>query len=285
MPVRFPRFQALDYGAAVKSRQDIEYRGMRNEVTGMEVQAQRDVIKNREKANEIRTQMEGMPDQISAMEDQGLFDEAEKLRGSYIDAQFNGIKILEVQREGVNEGNWDQWRYDMIQAGAMTSTMLPENYPGDRWFREKEETAKNKLSVLTRQWSEQGVTFSQDFISDEYGDVNWMGTPYEDAKKNGKGGGKPWQMTSGDTNSIRNAAAQLYGTMWDPETQKYAGLNKLQSQEIASISELAAKIYNTNAGKIPHDVAVARAARQKGIVIEKLRPPGNSDNPLNLTRQ
>lgn len=285
MAVNFPRFQTFDYGAAVKTRQDLEYGRMRNEVTGMEMQAQKDVMANRAKAQKIREQTEQTPDQISKMEAEGLFEQADQLRSSWIDSQMAGIDMLKSQREGVNAENWDQWRYDLIQAGAVTDTMLPAEYPGDSWFRDKENEMKNKLSVQTRRWAEQGVVFSQDFISDEYGDVNWTGEPYQDPAKQPGGTGKPWQMTSGDTNSIRNAAAQLYGSMWDPQTQRYSGLNKTQSADVASISEAAAKIYNANQGRIPHDVAVSRAARQKGIDIESLRQPGAGDDPYGIRQQ
>lgn len=281
--VNFPRFQTFDYGSAMKTKQDIEFGEMRNEATGLELNTQKDLIKNRQKANEIRTQIEGMPDQIDAMEQQGLFDQAQQLRDSYIDSQFNAVKLIETQRQGVNAENWDQWRYDLMQAGAVSENMLPAEYPGDGWFRQKKDEVKNKLQVQTRRWAEQGATFSQDFISDEFGDISWIGEQYKDpSKQKGGAGGKPWQMTSGDTNSIRNAAGQLYGTMWDPITEKYQGLNKTQQQEVASISELASKIYNANQGQLPHAEAVARAARQKGIVIEEMRQPGGGPNPLNL---
>ena len=281
--VNFPRFQAFDYGAAVKTRQDLEYGEMRNEVTGMEMQAQKDVMANRKKAQEIRDQMESTPDQIDAMEAQNLYDEAAQLRSSWIDSQVAGVKMLEVQREGVNADNWDQWRYDLLQAGAVIPEMLPAEYPGDAWFRDKSNEMKNKISVQTRRWAEQGVVFSQDFISNEYGDIDWTGEPYKDpTKQPGGKGGKPWQMTSGDTNSIRGAAAELYGSMWDPQTQRFSGLSKTQSADALSIAEAAAKIYNANQGRIPHSVAVSRAARQKGINIESLRVPGGGNDPFGI---
>lgn len=283
MAVNFPRFQTFDYGRAMQTKQQIGYNKMRNEATGMDLEQHKDMLANRKRANEIREQIERMPEQIAEMERQGLYDEADRLRSSYIDTRFNEVKLIEAMREGINADNYKQFRSDMHNAGAADTEKWPTEYD-DGWFRKKRDEVKNKLSVQTRRWAEQGSVFSQDFISDEFGEINWTGEPYLDpSKQKGAGrSGKPWQMTSGDTNSIRNAAAQLYGTMWDPITSQYQGLNKEQSKEIASITELASKIYNANKGQLGHGIAVARAARQKGIDINEMRTPGGGFNPLDL---
>lgn len=279
MAVNFPRFDTFDYGRAIQTGQQIKYNRMRNQVLGSEMKEQENILANRAKAQQIREQFEGMPDQISELESRGLFDEADKLRNSYIDSKFNEVKVLDTMRFAINEDNYKQFRSDLLKAGAVTPEMMPTEYSDD-WFRKELKKSKGNLQQLTRQWGAEGSVFEQDYIAQD-GEIIWAGEPFESAaakKAREEGTGKGFVMKAADTNSIRGAVAQLYGSMWDPQTLKYSGLNKQQEQEVAAIVAEASRIYNENKGRLPHAQAVKRAAQKMDIQIRDLqKDPGNLD--------
>ncbi len=77
MPVRTPQFQQFDYGNAVQTGQNIKYNRMRNQALGQDMQEREDLVKKRNEANEIRSQLEKMPEAIEEMDRRGLYDQAE----------------------------------------------------------------------------------------------------------------------------------------------------------------------------------------------------------------
>ncbi len=279
MAVNFPKFDTFDYGRAMQSGQQIQYNRMRNQIIGADMQEQQDILANRKKAQQIREQFEGMPNQIAELENRGMFDEADKLRNSYLDSKFNEVKVLESMRFAINEDNYKPFRSDLLKAGAVTPEMMPTEY-SDAWFRKEIDKNKGNLQQLTRKWGQQGTIFEQDYIAQD-GEIIWAGEPFESAaakkaRTGGDGDGKPFVMKAADTNSIRGSVAQLYGSMWDPITQRYSGLNKKQEQEVAAIVAEASRIYNANKGQLPHAQAVKRAAQKMDIEIRDLQ-----NDPLN----
>lgn len=277
MAVTIPRFSTFDYGRAIQTGQQINYNRMRNQVLGSEMKEQQDILANRAEAQKIREQFDGMPDQIVELENRGLFDEAEKLRSSYIEAKFNEVKVLESMRFAINKDNYKQFRSDLLKAGAVTPEMMPTEY-SDSWFTKNIKKNKGNLQQLTRKWGSEGSVFEQDYIAQD-GEIVWTGEPFESpsAKKSREEGeGKGFVMKAADTNSIRGSVAQLYGSMWDPITQKYSGLNKKQEQEVAAIVAEASRIYNASQGRLPHAQAVKRAAQKMDIQIRDLQ-----NDPLN----
>ena len=279
-------FQFFDYGRAKTDAQNIQHNRMRNEVAGMELEQQKNILANRAKAQKIREQFERMPDQIAALERDGLFDEAAKMRDSYINQRFNEVKLINTMRDAIDETNYKTFRQDMIQSGAIDPSLMPVEYSDD-WFRKLEEEKRGKLEVETRRWAEQGNVMSQDFVQQD-GKVIWEGQPYEAASdRNARtgGSGKPWEMNASDSNSIRAAVASLYDSIWDPQTGRYSGLNKEQAREVAAVAEEASRIFRTNNERdipISHAEAVSRAARKMNIQIRDLeRDPQNRD-PLGL---
>ena len=270
MAVTVPRMQTFDYGRAIQTGQQISYNRMRNEAVGMELKQQKSILANRQKAQLIREHFAGMPAQIEELEAQGLFDEAGQLRNSYIDAKFNEVKVLETMRLGINAENYKQFRSDLLQAGAVTPEMMPTEY-SDKWFSDALKKNKGNLQQLTRQWGQEGVIMEQDYIAQD-GEIQWIGQEFEAAKQPGDGGGdgKPFQMKAADTNSIRAATRELYGSMWDPTTGRYSGLNKKQEQEVLAIQSEASRIYRANKGRVGHSEVVVRAARKLDIEIRDL---------------
>lgn len=273
-----PGYNFFNLGNAVQAGEQIKSSQLRNKILGMEVENQQDIIRNRQKAREIREQFDTMPQQIEALETAGMYDEAAKMRDSYIKAKRASVEMLTTMRDTIDADNYKQVRQDLIQAGAVEPTMMPTEY-SDSWMRKLVEKEKGNLQRLTRTWSEQGATMSQDLVAQD-GEILWSGTPYQ--KGSDGGGGKDWKMSSGDSNAIRNATAELYGSVWDPQSKRYAGLNRDQTVQVASIAEEASRIYNANKGRLPHAEAVARAARKMNIQIQNLnKDPANKD-PLGI---
>lgn len=86
-----------------------------------------------------------------------------------------------------------------------------------------------------------------------------------------------FKFKASDANSIRAAAAGLYGGTWSPETGRVMGVDKESTAKVLSISERAAKLYREAEGSISHDEAAAQAARELGIQIQKLAPRSIKD--------
>ena len=99
-------------------------------------------------------------------------------------------------------------------------------------------------------------------------------TPTEkDVKGSGK---KGFEMKASDSNSIRAAAAGLFGGIWDPATGRVSGVSKDMTAKVAAVSEEASRIYKDSQGKKTHDQAAAEAARKLGIDIKDLSKAENS---------
>lgn len=283
MPVVNPnpsQFQVLDYGAAVGKGLDIAGKRMRNEALGMEMEERQDMLRRRKQANEIRMQFEETPDQIDELERVGLFDEADKLRGAWMAQAKAEVDLMGVMREGINADNYDAVRQGLISEGTITKDLWPDEY-SDEWFRKQQEDRKRNMTRLTRRWAENGAIMTQDFIQRD-GTIIWEGEPFEDPDDAPKGTGADFTFKAADSNALARQSERLFGT-FDPVTGRYALLDRQQSAKVASIQEEAARIYNENQGKMPHEIALAQAARKAGINIENLEQQQNL-NPLNLQR-
>jgi hypothetical protein len=286
MAINVPEFKTVNYGNVLANVEGAKRMRLQNEVLGMQADEQRNVIANRDKARTIRAQVEGLPAQIEQLEAQGLNDEADQLRNSYITTRVNSLKMLSSMREAIDGRNYKRVRQDLIQSGAIDGSVMPTEYSDD-WFRERLDKERSNLESLTRRWGEEGRVMAQDLVERD-GSVIWEGKPYETTEsvraRSGGADGKPWQMEAADTNAIRNAAAEVYGGFYDPLTGRYSGLNRQQQQQIASLVEEASRVYNESQGRVPHGKALADAARAQGINIEDLQQKGrgNPADPLNL---
>lgn len=277
--LRTPNIQVFDYGAAAQTGQNIQSTRLRNQMAGLGLEEKQNIIANRKKAAEIRAAMEGMPAQIAEMERRGMFQEADKLRNSYLDTRIQAIQMMEGTREGIDKTNYKKFRSDLIQAGAVDPSTMPVEYSDD-WFRDKLNKEKVQFQTHTRRWASQGVVMQQDLVTED-GNVTWEGTPFKAGQGKGRGG-TPWRMSSGDSGQIRKSAAAIFGSIWDPITQKYRGLNKEQELQVAAMAEEASRIFKANDGHLPHYQAVARAARKMDIKIRNLETDPQNQNPLNF---
>lgn len=286
------KFRQFDLGKAVQTGQRIQYNRMQNQQMADEQQERQDMLRSRKKANEIRQMYDSMPDQIAALETEGMFDQADQLRDSYIGTRKNEVTMLENVREFLDKDNYKQFRQDMITAGAINPDMMPVEYSDD-WLRKQADDKKRTLQNFTQQSFENGALMSRDYVT-ENGDVRWdlTGEWYDtqkaaDAKK-GKGGsgpgGKDWMMKAADTNAIGKQAERIFGGFYDPQTGRLKGLDKTEAARVQAVVEEAERIYNENRGVVSHGVAVARAARKLRINIEDYRDTA-ATNPLNLNLQ
>jgi hypothetical protein len=283
MPINNPRYNFLDFGRAALLHERIGLNKKQNEIVGMELEQRQNQLQNRQKAMEVRNTFDGMPAQIEEMEKRGLWDEADKLRNSYVTTRLNEVQMIQAMRDGIDENNYKQVRSELLQTGAILPEMWPTEY-SDEWFDKQLKDKQGNLTKLTRKWAEQGNIFSQDIIQQD-GSIRWQGEPYQnpdDMPSGGGRGGKPWQVTSGDTGQLYKIAGSIYGGMWDPITEQYQGLNKTQSQEVMAIAEEASRIYAENEGRLPHAEAVARAQRKAGVNIKRLDQDPNNRDPAGL---
>ncbi|MGI9251034.1 MAG: hypothetical protein ACR2PR_07525 [Pseudohongiellaceae bacterium] len=276
-------FQQFDYGKAVQDGQNIQYNQLRNQALGDEQEQRRNMLKNRQKAQQIRELYNSMPDQISALESEGLFDQADELRNDYIKFRKNETTLLEGMRPNINAGNYKSLRQDLIQAGAVTPDMMPTEY-SDEWFRKQIDEKKGALSKFTIDSFRNGANMSRDLVQQD-GSINWelSGEWYENPSKNkkpgdGKGGsGGSFSFKAADTNAIRNQATQLFGGFYDPATGKISGLDPDKVNKVAALQAEAEKIYQENQGAVTHGVAIARAARKLKINVQNVRDSAATD--------
>lgn len=274
---QMPEFRTLDAGKAIARGQDIKRSRIVNEMLGYDRDERVATIKNRAKAQRIREQYERTPEQIEQMEQQGLFEQADKLRQSYIQSKVSAVNLIKTMRQGINADNYKQFRQDMIQSGAITGELMPIEY-SEKWWNEQEEKEKGDIKNLTRKWGEGGLTWAQD-IQFQDGEVLNIGDKYrpsEDlkARSGGSGGGKPWQVTASDSNSIRSAVATYHGGTWDATTGQFKGLDKAQTATATSQAEEATRLYRLEQGQISHNEVAARAIRRGGQKV-----PNISESP------
>lgn len=279
-------FNFMNYGQAAQAGQNIKASRTANQLGTMQLEEEKRMLKNREEARRIREQMDNMPAAIEEMEGKGLFDEAQKARENYVSQKMGSVRMIQGMRDAINEDNYKQVRQDLIQSGAADPEFMPVEYSDD-WFRKKLEEEKGKLETFTVRSADQGNVFAQDFIQQD-GHVIWEGERYEaasdkNARSGGSGSGGYKGMAASDSNSIRNGVAGLYGGMWDPVTQKYIGIDRGVEKKIAGISAEAARIYDANKGRVPHDQAVMRAAQKMNIEIPDLQNDPQNEDPLGLS--
>ncbi len=280
-------FQTFDYGKAVTDGQRIQYNQLRNDALGDEQEQRRNMLKNRQKAQQIRHLYDSMPEQISALESEGLFDQADELRNDYIKFRKSETTILETMRPNINADNYKSLRQDLIQAGAVTPDMMPTEY-SDEWFTKQIKDKKGKLEKFTVDSFRNGATMSRDLVQQD-GTINWelSGEWYKNTDKNkggdggGSGSGGGFEFKPADSNAIGKQAERIYGGLYDPVTGRIGGLNPEQSAQIQAVQEEAERIYQENQGNVTHAVAVARASRKMGVNVKDIRDSQATD-PLNL---
>lgn len=270
-------FHTFDYGNVLANAEAIKGQRLRNRILGRESQEQANVIANRERAREIRQQIEGMPAQIEAMERAGLQGEADALRESYLRTRIQGVQMIDTMRDVIDETNWKAFRSDMIRSGTMDGAMLPVEYDAN-WFRQQREEQIGDLKTITLRWGDEEGRIVERMLAERDGQVVWEGDPYETTGSQSErrqqasaGQSEAFTVEAADSNAITRAAAELYGGFYDPVTQRFEGLRG-QEQNVLSVAEEASRIYAENQGRLPHSQAVAEAARVKGIDIERLGP-------------
>ena len=274
-------FGTFNLGQTVRDAEAIKGARIRNAMLGQQLEERQNIIKNRERARQIRQQVEQTPAQIEAMEAAGMFEEAGELRNSYINQRVNTVKLLDGLRESLNADNYQQFRQDMIQAGAMEPSMLPTEYSDD-WWREKVNEERGAISTLTRQWGAEGRIMEQDLVTQD-GEIIWEGQPFETTgsrtarEGDGGAGGK---FTASDSNAIARASAELYGGFYDPVSGRFSGLNREEQQQIAALNEEAERIFKARGGALGHRQAVAEAARIQGVQIQSLQ--GRRNDPAGI---
>lgn len=281
-------FQQLDVGRAVSTGQRIQYNRLQNQALQDDATERADMLKNRQKAQEIRTMYDNMPEQISALESEGMFDQADQLRESYIGVRKTEIDLLEGARDYINADNYKDFRQDLLTAGAVTPEMMPVEY-SDKWFRKQSSERKRTLQKFTVESYENGAVMTQDYIT-ENGEIRWDMTggavPLAEKEKakgkdGAKGKGKGFTFKAADTNAIGKQVERIFGGFYDPQTGRLKGLDPTEAARVQSVQEEAERIYSENAGYLPHSVAVARAARKLRINIQDYRS-SEATNPLNL---
>jgi len=274
-------FKQMDYGAAVQSGQQIKMNALEQKSVGMTVQQQQDSLRGRQKANEIRSQIDGMPEQIDALEDEGLFEQADKMRDSYIKTRKQEVELIGAMREGIDADNYDMVRQGMLEEGTLVPGLWPETYSDD-WFRKMEKDSKGNITKLTRKWAANGAVLSQDLVQQD-GEIIWQGAAYDadKAKAGGKGGGKGFEFKASDTNAIARQSERIFGGSYNPATGKFSGLDKEKTSKIAALQAEAEKIYSDGQGQVSHGVAVAQAARKLRIDVENVRETQKVD-PFSL---
>ncbi len=236
MPIINPQFNTLDYGRAKLTGQRIQENRIRNQMLGTAQQEQQNVLMNREKARKIREQVDGIPAQIEAMEGQGMFDQADKLRQTYVGIRTNEYALTKAARGSLNADNYQEWRSNMVRSGAMTGDMLPTEYSDD-WFASEMKTRKGKITHFIRKFEKDGGTWSQS-VQTQDGEEIWKGAPFQDAAE----AGDKNALSTADSNAIRKANAQFLGGKHHPATDEYLGLTKGTPREASQLSAAAEEI-------------------------------------------
>ena len=279
-------FQTFDLGRAVTSGQRIQYNRMTNDALADEQIERKDMLRNRQKAQEIRSLYDSMPDQIAALERENMFKQADDLRNNYIQARKSEVTLLTSMRHAINADNYKEFRQELLQSGAVTPEMMPVEY-SDQWFKKAIDKRKTSLTRFTVQSHRNGALMSRDYVQQD-GEVNWELTgKWYDAGKDGKGGkggtGKKGKFTfkAADANQIGEQIERMFGGFYDPQTGQLKGLDPTTAARVQSIQEEAELIYGQSQGEISHGVAVTRAARKLGINIENYRDKLATD-PLSI---
>ncbi len=284
------QFRFLDYGKAAAAGERIEYGRLRNEALGMEVDEATDMLANRKKAQEIRSQTEGLPNEIEALDAVGLHDEADKLRDTYIKTVTANADMIDAVASKLTAANYDGIREDMIKSGAIMGSMWPDKFD-PQWARDQASSTRANLQRHVEKWEEEGVVMSQDIFSrGGIVDETMGGQPYaldNDQRGAAKGGDnwKGWSAT--DSNAIGKQSERLYGGFYDPVSGQMQGLDPTKAAKVQSVQDEAEQIYtrarNNGDTNMTHARAVAQAARKQGVKIDDIEDD-NATNPLNLTR-
>lgn len=265
------QFNTLSVAKAASDAESIRSARLQNRYAGLELDERERLTKQREEARKIRQQMEQVPAQIEEMEGRGMFEQADQLRNHWINQKMSSVKMIHSMRPMINQDNYKDFRAGMIQSGAMDPEQLPTEY-SENWLREREEAELGDLRTQTRRWGQQGAIMEQDFVSRD-GEIVWEGEAFETGQQGGggSGSGSDWDgMSASDSNSIRRAAAGLYGGFYDPQSGRITGIDPDQQKKAQAISAEAGRIFDENEGRIPHDVALRRAAKKMDIDIPDL---------------
>jgi len=304
MPINFPKFDTLDYGAAVQSGQQITENRIRNQMLGVAQQEQQNIIRNRQKAEDIRRTIDETPDQIRELEKAGLFDQADQLRDSYVQQQELGLKLIKSQRAGINKDNYKVWREQMIKGGTMPYWMLPEEY-SEEWFAEKETEAEMRISTISVRSGDQQRDFvvkggkiifkgeGYDADDPDKGPTKVLTTTFTDPNTkvvmmqdfhyvNGeevpagpaypaseRSGGKPWQMTPEQLNGIKKSVAEIFEGKYDSISGEYQlpEAREAERKHISGLVREAEKTYKNAKGQIGMHEAAMQAIEKAGLKI------------------
>jgi hypothetical protein len=260
MAINFPKFETLDYGNVLGNIEAIKGQRLRNQVLGQQAEEQQNSIAAREKAAQIRRQVEGLPAQIEALEQAGHFEQADQVRQSYVSSMTNTAQMLANLRESIDESNYKDFRSGLIQAGAIDGSMMPVEYD-EGWFRKKEREARGAISKLTRRRVVNGVEEEQEIFQQD-GQVLEQGPFFETAdSRRARTSGAAGGMQAADDNAIRSAVHSsgfFKGTV-NPVTNEFALLDDSQTPMYLSLIDAASRLFREKRGAISRNEAVVLA--------------------------
>lgn len=301
-----PQFRTLDYGAAIRGAEAIKFDRLRNQALGAELKEQENLVKRRQEYEKIRAAYESTPEEIAALEEAGLVQEADQLRESYAKQVAASVDMAKAMREAIGPDNYKQARSELIAAGV-PPWVFPTEY-SEKWMRDQEKEELDRLGKIqfTVGPDEEGRPLTEDWIVDQRGNVVKKGKPVARDAKAGRapsrkiitrrdvidgqkmsqdqevvdgkvvwtgewypdtGGSGEGGFKAADSNAIKRAARALYATMWDPATDTFAGVSAEGERKALAVTALAEKIFQEES--VTHSVAVAKAARQMGIPISQ----------------
>ena len=156
-------------------------------------------------------------------------------------------------RNAVNEDNWDQFRFEMIQTGHRPE-LLPETYD-DGWFRDEKEKHAAPFKRITQIYGTPEGPMAQDIT--QIGDEITYGEPYDPAAARAtKGQGVKY--SSGDAGRIQSGVRNYFGSLVNPKTGEFNKLDRDIEAKIATIQATAENFYVS--GRYPSHLAAVQAA-------------------------
>jgi len=277
------RFQPFSYGNTMAQVENIKGARIRNQAGQMQIDEMQTQQANRKKRKDVLAMVEGMPQQITALKEQGLYDEANDLRTQYVNMRKNGMVIAEGMAKNLNEDNWAQARQDLIASGSIEPYEMPTKF-SQEWLDNKHKKAKADYKIVTETYGTEDGPMKQD-VRVVNGQRQKVGKPYpawkpseQKSEKDKTGRGQTGGLKASDSNAIAGGTAALFGGIYDPATNQISGLDPTETKRMAAIVEEAERLFMANP-EMGHRQAVSAAARKAGVEIDSLYKP---NDPLGL---
>lgn len=272
----------------VKAAEQTKYLRVRNELLGYQADQEQAIAERRKKRKEIEEMYAGMPARIAEYERLGMHEEAAQTREALLSGKQQEVSMFEIVAKSLDAlipeerpGAWLKMRQQAIEAGMFDEDDMPDNYApgGQHWMNSWLSRVQGELKVLKTTYAEldeggeeTGRTMTRERVQ-QGGQIVEDNPPYESSgdrnARTGKGGGgKAWQVTSGDTSQIKSLAAEQFDTILD-QNGNFIGLRGEDKRLALQLTERASEIYNAGQGQVPHGEAVAQAAREQGLEIKQ----------------